>query len=419
MMCKLSVLITMLISTPAITCTDIFINKEPYHITARTLDFPLKLYTKNFNAYSWYQKNFQTDINLTKIIHRAFSYYKGYIDVENTTNIIVNIDNIPKDKLAYWYNKYGYFGRLGFIGNTLTDGINTQGVAVSALYLPGSIQPKYNPNDKRPALGIYDLSNFVLGMADSTAEALTLIRHYQLVESAMLAINGLYIKDIPLHMVIRDKTGHSAVIEFLDGKTMVYDHAQNVLTNAPDYEWHLKHLEHYQSLNDQGDQQNNIFAQYIPQYRTIFENAQPEDAGLLGLPGDYTSASRFVRATTLINQLPIPKNSNDALYHADAILATITVPYYEATATLWQSIKDLDHTLIYYRDILYYEGDEIKPNTLNNGFVEYDLKSMSFIAQTAEEKNSGITPTDKQDILGVLSINAIPYLNNAKNLGFN
>lgn len=57
------------------SCTDIFINKGPFHVSARTLDFPLKLYTQSFETYRWYQKIFQTDISLTHITSRAFSFY--------------------------------------------------------------------------------------------------------------------------------------------------------------------------------------------------------------------------------------------------------------------------------------------------------------------------------------------------------
>ncbi|WP_440652038.1 linear amide C-N hydrolase [Cysteiniphilum sp. 19S12-1] len=76
-------------------------------------------------------------------------------------------------------------------------------------------------------------------MANTTRDALKLIMRYQLVESAMYATGGLYIKDIPLHIVIRDKTGHSAVIEFIDGKTIIYDHATNVLTVTSNFIWLL------------------------------------------------------------------------------------------------------------------------------------------------------------------------------------
>ncbi|WP_440993089.1 linear amide C-N hydrolase [Cysteiniphilum litorale] len=401
------------------SCTDIFINKTPFHITARTLDFPLKLYTQSFETYSWYQKIFQTDINLTHITSRAFSFYTGYLDVENTTNLIANRDKVPEDNLAHWQNKYGFFGRLGFIGYTLTDGLNTEGVSIAALYLPGSVYPKYNPHDPRPALGIYDLSNFILGMANSTQDALKLIMQYQLVESAMYATSGLYIKDIPLHIVIRDKTGHSAVIEFIDGKTVIYDHATNVLTNAPDYEWQIKNLTHYKTLSDKDAKASLPFAHFIPDYKTVIKYAQPEDAGLLGMPGDYTSVSRFVRASILTRESPTPQNTNQALYQAKTILSSVTVPYYEATATLWQSIKDLDNKRIYYRDLLYYDRDRIKQNTLNNGFVEYDLTKMDFTAHTPEQLNSGLKITPVGQISGVLSINDIPGLNDAKNLGFN
>ena len=401
------------------SCTDIFINKGQFHVTARTLDFPLKLYTESFETYNWYQKIFQTDLNLTHVTSHAFSYYTGYVNANNATNIIVNAQQIPSNKVAHWQNKYGFFGRLGFIGHSLSDGINTQGLSIAALYLPDSKYPKYNPDDQRSALGIYDLSNYILGMANSTTEALKLISNYQLVESAMLATSGLYIKDIPLHITIRDKTGHSAIVEFIDGKTTVYDHAKDVLTNAPNYEWQLQNFKYYQALNDQSAQASKGFAHCIPNYTTIVKYSQPEDSGLLGMPGDYTSTSRFIRSSLLIRESLTPRDTSEALYQAKTILSSVTVPYYEATATFWQSIKDLDHSRIYYRDLLYYDNDKIKQNPLNNGFVEHDLAKMDFTAHTPEQLDSGLKITPEKKISGVLSINSIPGLNDAKNLGFN
>ncbi|WP_440617056.1 linear amide C-N hydrolase [Cysteiniphilum sp. 6C5] len=191
------------------------------------------------------------------------------------------------------------------------------------------------------------------------------------------------------------------------------------LTNAPDYEWQIKNLTHYKTLNDKDAKASLPFASFIPDYKTVIKYAQPEDAGLLGMPGDYTSASRFVRASILTRELPTPQNTDQALYQAKTILSSVTVPYYEATATLWQSIKDLDNKRIYYRDLLYYDRDRIKQNTLNNGFVEYDLTKMDFTAHTPAQLNSGLKVTPKDQISGVLSINDIPGLNDAKNLGFN
>src|ERR1700722_11787123 len=99
---------------PLLACSDVFINKGGYHIEARTLDF---------------------------LVNLAFQEKMGFIGDENTTDVVIDADQIPTSQLATWKNKYGYLGRAAFNGEKMIDGMNTEGLSIAILYLPGTKYP--------------------------------------------------------------------------------------------------------------------------------------------------------------------------------------------------------------------------------------------------------------------------------------
>ncbi|MBW8810223.1 MAG: linear amide C-N hydrolase, partial [Lysobacter sp.] len=99
---------------------------------------------------------------------------------------------------------------------------------------------------------------------------------------------------LPLHFIATDATGASVVIEFVGGAMNVYppDYADGatgdgVLTNAPTYDWQRTNLSSYVHLSVEGAGTS-----------TSNDSGPPVGSGLLGLPGDIMSASRFVKAAT-------------------------------------------------------------------------------------------------------------------------
>jgi len=86
--------LTATFSFPAFACSDIFINKEGYHIEARTLDF---------------------------FVNIAFEDKIGFVG---------DADKIPAAQLTSWKNKYGYFGRAAFNGEKVMDAMNTEGFSI-------------------------------------------------------------------------------------------------------------------------------------------------------------------------------------------------------------------------------------------------------------------------------------------------
>lgn len=356
-------LLTLLVSfnVAAFACSDIFINKAGYHVETRSMDFPI---------------NMGTRMSL------------GFVGQQNSTNPVVNIKSIPEASLSKWTNKYGYIGRSAFETPDIIDGMNTQGLSIGILYLPGSKYPRYNPSDKRPVLSALDLGTFLLSQAKNVKEAYNLINSYQIIDWAVEAKPGVYISSIPIHYIIRDKSGDSLVVEFINGKVKIYQNAGNVLTNAPDYAWQLNYAKQYASLNVSSEEANKSMANYVYKYKEVYGDAlRPAVNNLLGLPGDYTSTSRFVRASVLLSNMYPPASGVEAIYQSKMIMNSLIVPYLPGvtpktaltTTTLWTTTKDLDNVTIRYQDIAFFQADQkIVPANVDGGSQFIDLKSINF-----------------------------------------
>ena len=91
----------------------------------------------------------------------------------------------------------------------------------------------------------------------------------------------------PLHWMISDRK-RTIVVESVREGLKVYDNPIGVLTNNPPFEYQMLHLNDYMNITNQPPQ--NRFAKKL--------HLQPYSRGMggIGLPGDYSSASRFVRA---------------------------------------------------------------------------------------------------------------------------
>ena len=93
------------------------------------------------------------------------------------------------------------------------------------------------------------------------------------------------------HFFLQDKSGKSLVVEPVDGTLKVHDAPLGVMTNAPTYDWHMTNLANYVNLSVKDIDQTKVGGVTVPAFGA--------GTGLLGLPGDFTPPSRFVRAVGL------------------------------------------------------------------------------------------------------------------------
>lgn len=350
----------------AVACSDIFINHPNAHIEARSMDFGMNI---------------------------ALDDTFAFIGQENTTDVVLDAEKIPVQSLTSWKNKYGYWGRRVFNTSKVDDAMNTEGLSISGLYLDGYTQyPEYNPADKRPVLGVFDMINFLISQAKNVDEAVALVKDRQIVQSAGEIKPGIFLKNTPLHFVLRDKTGKSAVVEFVEGKTLVYTNAGNVMTNSPTYPEHLEMVKKYGGLNVE------------------------KDNSLTGMPGGFDSPERFARGHLLTRYLPVPSSAQEALYQADFVISSCSVPYFGKPGsgyrsnTIWKVLKDLDRGVVYTKNLVYFQGGgKIVPtHVANDGYTIIDLKTIDFTRVPVEFAGAIIQPTPKSRVVKIIRANEIP-----------
>jgi choloylglycine hydrolase len=109
-----------------------------------------------------------------------------------------------------------------------------------------------------------------------------------------ITVYGLDVPQIgvqPLHWAFKDAKGGSIVIEYVNKQLMVYENPIGVLTNAPTFDWHINNLRNHINLT-------NINVDGLTLGKTTLKPLG-QGTGMLGIPGDYTPPSRFLRATAL------------------------------------------------------------------------------------------------------------------------
>ncbi len=99
------------------------------------------------------------------------------------------------------------------------DGMNEKGVAVGM----NALSRAHSPHDtSKVSIGELQLIRLVLDYAASTQEALSLIRQY-----------NILMEEPPIHYLIADSAGHSAILEFVEGAMVVMENMEQwqVTTN--------------------------------------------------------------------------------------------------------------------------------------------------------------------------------------------
>jgi choloylglycine hydrolase len=115
----------------------------------------------------------------------------------------------------------------------------------------------------------------------------------------------------PLHWMLADGRD-TAVVESVESGLRVYDNPAGVLTNSPELHYHMTRLEDYSSLSAKNPE-GGLYSRGL---------------GAIGLPGDFSSGSRFVRAAYLRKKCfgERETDTKDELYRAHSILSCLSVP---------------------------------------------------------------------------------------------
>ena len=209
--------------------------------------------------------------------------------------------------------RYGYTGMavLGFGTPVLVDGVNTAGLMGALLHYPEWAAYRQEP-DRRP-VHPGRLLAWLLSQCTSVEAALAALEKVTLVDEP---IQG---KPLPAHYILSDRTGEAVVLEPEAEGIQVYRHTIGVLTNSPGYLWHRTHLRCYTGVTNLPKAPQTIAGWEV---RELGERL----GGGFGLPGDYSSPSRFVR-TAFMKAFAVPgRQEVDGVSRMFRAFAPVDIP---------------------------------------------------------------------------------------------
>jgi choloylglycine hydrolase len=118
-----------------------------------------------------------------------------------------------------------------------------------------------------------------------------------------------------------------------NGQIKIYDAFLGVITNSPTYDWHLTNLRNYLGLTPKAREPLSVGALQL--------SPLGAGSGMVGLPGDFTPPSRFIRAAALTASVRPLATARDAVFESFRILDSFNIPL-GAVAAREQIAKDIE-----------------------------------------------------------------------------
>jgi choloylglycine hydrolase len=214
--------------------------------------------------------------------------------------------------------KYASVGAIAFDVLGYLDGINEKGLAAGAFFFPSYAgYPEISDTNQHKALSPSQLPNWILGQFSNVAEVRAAIERGEVVIAPTL-VKGFGTEPPPFKYVVYDKTGESIVIEPLNGKLVIYNNPLGSMSNSPTHDWHLTNLRNYIALDPRNVPPVEIAGEKLSQLG--------QGSGMLGLPGDFSPPSRFVRASVFSATAVPSENASDGVKQVFHILNNFDIP---------------------------------------------------------------------------------------------
>lgn len=250
------------------------------------------------------------------------------------------------------------------------DAINEAGLGMAGLNFPDNAyytEIKEGVDNVTP----FEFIPWILGQCATVKEAKELLNKINLINENFSDSLPLS----PLHWMIADKEC-SIVVEQTKTGLHVYDNPVGVMTNNPTFDIQLFGLNNYMALSTESPQ--NAFAKKLQ--LTEYSRGM----GAIGLPGDLSSASRFVKvAFTRMNSVSgeTEKESVSQFFHilssVDQQRGCVHLGDNKYEITIYSSCGNLDKGLYYYNT---YENHQItvvdmhRENLDGDGIIVYPLR---------------------------------------------
>ena len=237
------------------------------------------------------------------------------------------------------------------------DGMNEMGLCMAGLNFPK--YAVYLPHcEGKINIASFELIPYILKSCDTVSDAISVLKNINITNDFFSPT----LSATPLHWMIADKSS-AIVVESGANGLKIHKNPYGVMTNSPDFSYHKANLCNYMGISGE-----------TPENRICNVDLEIYSRGLggFGLPGDFSSASRFIRGVFLKNHTVKDDDKINRMLH---IMGNLSVPKGcvitdtgEAVYTVYSSIMDIKNCEY---NFITYENRSIKTVSL----FDYDLDS--------------------------------------------
>lgn len=273
--------------------------------------------------------------------------------------------------------RYGYVGLAVEQKEFVAEGLNEAGLSAGLFYFPNYGKYEvFQPALKAESIADLQLVSWILGSCRTVDEVMEAVKKVH-----VIAIDP---RASTVHWRFADLSGRQIVLEIVDGVLQFHENKLGVLTNSPGFEWQLTNLNNYV----------NLYPGSAPgqQFGTLSLRSFGAGSGFLGLPGDVTPPSRFVRAAFYQATAPVQPDAFATVLQGFQILnnfdipvgiefAQGQVPADIPSATQWTSATDMKNRKIYFRTMYDSAIRCIDLNRINFEKVKYSDTLLDAVKQ--------------------------------------
>ncbi|MGM9903483.1 choloylglycine hydrolase family protein [Enterococcus hirae] len=315
----------------------------------------------------------------TSITYTTKDHYFGRnldLDVSYNERITITPRNFPFSyrKVSDQPTHYAIIGMAAIVDNypLYFDAMNEKGLSMAGLNFPGNAH-FFEEDPNKTNITPFEFIPWLLSQCENVQEAKKLLSEINLVD-----IN--FSKELPLsplHWMLADQTS-AIVIESVAEGLKIYDNPIGVLTNNPTFDYQMFNLNNYRYLSSKVS--DNHFSDKLD--LSVYSRGM----GGLGLPGDLSSVSRFVKATfTKLNSVSgdSEEESVNQFFH---ILKSVEqqkglcdVGNGQFEYTIYSSCCNMDQGIYYYTT---YNNNQISAVNMHNE----DLNSNELITYPLVEQ---------------------------------
>lgn len=225
----------------------------------------------------------------------------------------------------------------------------------------------YDSSKSENAMSVGDLMQWMLSSFKTVDEIVANLKSVTVVNVDNIDFGGAA---LPFHFKIVDPSGNSKIVEIVNnGEIKVYDPYIGVITNSPSYDWHIINQRNYLNLSASPTSPMSIDSYNLKPFGG--------GSGLIGMPGDFTPPSRFVRAAAFTASCRPLETAMDAVFESFRILDNFNIPLGAqvpkehlpkdiVSATQVTSSSDLKNKVYYYHTMW------------NRQIRKIDLKAIDF-----------------------------------------